>query len=199
MSACSRTTSRPQDASNAVADDYERLHRIAQVAATTMAANHEAIMQAASTQGVDTTESSAALLALVTNEAIDGLESAAAAVDEAGEDFDVADVTVQTADVTDLADQVAAGGSGREHDEAHDPVADDPGRVLVVGIHERRRERVRARLRESGRRAQSLEESWSFYDVDTSSWVAGGEEDNYLLPHGNRLGAERRHGLPTTP
>ena len=59
-----------EEASDAVADDYERLHRIAQVAAATIAANHEAIMQAASTQGVDTTESSAALLALVTNSGI---------------------------------------------------------------------------------------------------------------------------------
>jgi hypothetical protein len=96
-----------QDANSAAAEDYERLHLIAQVAAKTMAENHEVIMEAANQQGIDTSELNAALLALVTNEAIAGLQGAARAVDEAGEDFDIDAVAIETADVTNLAQQVA--------------------------------------------------------------------------------------------
>ncbi|GFE84984.1 hypothetical protein GCM10011487_69840 [Steroidobacter agaridevorans] len=95
-----------QDSSNTAAGEYERLHRVAQVAAKALAENHEDIMAAANTQGIDTTEANAALLALVTSQVFDGLQSAANAVDEAGESFDIDAVTVPPADFADLAQQI---------------------------------------------------------------------------------------------
>lgn len=95
-----------EDAGNSTADDYERLHLISQVAAKALAESHEVVMAAAASQNVDATASSAELIALVTNAAIDNLAGAALAVDQAGDSFNIAAVTVTKADVTDLGDQV---------------------------------------------------------------------------------------------
>jgi hypothetical protein len=173
-----------KEASTATADDYQRLHRIAQVAAKTMAENQEVIMQAASTQGVDTAESSAALAALVTIQALDGLESAAYAVDEAGEDFDVADVTVQTADVTDLPQQVAQAEAAASTTRITIQslltqgaywlwTATENGENGENGENEYSHGFVKA-----GAEVNRIDESASLYDVDTSSWVDYDEEDD---------------------
>ncbi len=181
-----------EDASTAVADDYERLHNIAQVAATTIAANHEAIQQAASTQGVDTTESSAALLALVTTAAFDGLESAATAVDAAGEAFDVADVTVQIADVTDLADQVAQAEVAASTTKLTVQSLMTQGAYWLWASTDDGENEYEHGFVKAAAEPNRLEESWSLYDVDTASWVLGGEEENkyFLTANGWVLGAD---------
>jgi hypothetical protein len=181
-----------EDASNAVAEDYERLHRIAQVAATTLAANQQVIMQAASTQGVDTTESSAALLALVTNQAFDGLESAAAAVDQAGDDFDVADVTVQTADVTDLAQQVQTAEAVASTTKISIESLLTQGAYWLWASTDGGENEYEHGFVKAGAEPNRLVESSSLYDVDTASWVPGGEEGNtyFLTASGWVLGSD---------
>src|SRR5690606_38763572 len=58
-----------QDSDTEAADEYERLHRIAQVTAKVMAENHEVIFEAAGEQGVDPAQSNAALFTLVVDQA----------------------------------------------------------------------------------------------------------------------------------
>ena len=169
-----------EDASTAVADDYERLHRIAQVAAKTLAANQEVIMQAASTQGVDTTESGAALLALVTNEAIGGLESAAAAVDETGDAFNVNAVTVQTADVTDLALQVQQAEAVASTTKITIQSLMSQGAYWLWASTNGGEPEYEHGFVKAGAEANRVDESWSYYD--SGSWVAGeAGDDTYHL------------------
>ena len=164
-----------EDASTAVADDYERLHRIAQVAAKTLAENQEVIMEAASTQGVDTTESGVALLALVTNEAIGGLESAAAAVDETGDAFDVDAVTVQTADVTDLALQVQQAETVASTTKITIQSLMSQGAYWLWASTDEGESEYEHGFVKAGTEANRIDESWSYYD--SGSWVEGGAED----------------------
>jgi len=175
-----------EDASDASADDYQRLHRVAQVAAKTLAENQEAILQAAATQGVDTTESGAALLALVTNQAIDGLESAAAAVDEAGDNFDLVDVTVQSADVTDLAQQVQLAETVASTTKVTIQSLMTQGTYWLWASTNQGESEYEHGFVKAGAEANRLNESWAFYDGATAAWVDGGAEDTayYLTATG---------------
>lgn len=171
-----------QDTNNTAQDEYERLHRVAQVAAKTMAENHEAIMEAAATQGIDTTESNAALLALVINQVIDELEGAAQAVDEAGDAFSVDAVTVQTADVTNLAEQI------QEAEDVASATQVSIESLLAQGMYwvESAEDEHEYGYVKSSAVAGRIEESWSFFDTTTSTWVTGDEEDasHYLTAGG---------------
>lgn len=167
-----------QDTSNAAQDEYERLHRVAQVAAKVMAENQEAIMQAAATQGIDTTESNATLLALVINQTIDELDDAAQTVDDAGESFDIDTVTVQTADVTDLTQQIqeieAVAGATKVSIES----------LMAQGVYSiwSGEDEYEYGYLKGAEVAGRLEESWSSYDSATQTWVVEDEsEDSYFL------------------
>jgi len=180
------------DAGTAAADDYERLHRIAQVAAKTLAENQEAVMQAASTQDVDAAVSGAALLALVTNQAIDGLESAAAAVDEGGADFDVDAVTVQTADVTDLAVQVQLAETVASTKKVSVQSLMTQGAYSLWASQNQGESEYEHGFVKAGAEANRLEQSASYYDVDAAAWVEGVDEDTeyYLTANGWVLSAD---------
>jgi hypothetical protein len=170
-----------KDAANAVADEYERLHRIAQVAAVSLADNHEAIMQAASTQGVDTTDSGAALLALVTNQAIGGLESAADTVDAAGDNFDVDNVTVEIAEVADLAQQVEQAEAVASTARITIQSLLAQGTYWLWASTNDGQQEYEHGFAKAAAEANRVEEAWSFYDADISSWVDGVEDGEYFL------------------
>jgi hypothetical protein len=181
-----------EDAANATADDYERLHRIAQVAASTLAKNQEAILQAASTQGVSTTESNVALLALVTNQAIDGLEGAAAAVDEAGTAFNLANVTIPTADVADLAQQVEQAEAVASTTKISIQSLMTQGAYSIWASTNGGESEYEYGFFKAAAAANRVDSSDSFYDVDTASWVVWEGEDSeyYLTANGWTLSAD---------
>ena len=165
-----------QDANNAAADEYERLHRIAQVSAKVMAENYEAIMEAATAQQIDTAQSNTALLALVVNEALNELATAALTVDEAGEEFDLDAVTVETADVTNLADRV------EETEAVASATKISIQSLLEQGVYWiwAEGEEFEYGHLEAGAEANRLEESWFVYD-DSGTWVAVEDDASFYL------------------
>ena len=103
-----------------------------------------------------------------------------------GDDFDVADVTVQTADVTDLAQQVEQAEAVASTTKITIQSLMTQGAYwLWAATYDGENEYEHGFVK-AGAEANRIDESWSFYDVDTSSWVVGDEEDNayYLTANG---------------
>lgn len=171
-----------QDSGNTAADDYARLHNIAQVSAKVLAENHEVIMAAAADQGLDPEQVYDALLTLVVEQVLEQLEQAALAVDDAGDEFDVGTVTVDTANTEGLAEQVD------EAEAATGFAAISAQSLLSQGFHwlwaedgEYEYGKVAAGTAEG-----TLEEQW--YSYDGTTWVAMSDDaedpEFYLGPNG---------------
>jgi hypothetical protein len=113
-------------------------------------------------------------------------------VDEAGEDFDVADVPVQTADVTDLAQQVQQAEAVASTTKlAIQSLMTQGAYWLWASTNDGENEYEHGFVK-AGAEPNRIDESWSFYDVDISSWVVGDEEENsyYLTANGWVLSAD---------
>lgn len=155
-----------QDETNANAEAYERLHRVAQVSAKVLAENHEAIMSAATAQGIDSTQSYDALITLIVGQVLSELETAAQTVDSAGDSFDLTAVNITPPDFTDLAQQIET--------------AEDVASAAKISIESLMDQGVWWMYAEDGEyeygkleaaaEAGKLQEQWFGYNSEISAW-----------------------------
>ncbi|MFK8019732.1 MAG: hypothetical protein AB8B86_08190 [Pseudomonadales bacterium] len=90
--------------------EYERVHRIAQVAARALESNLEAVRSATEDTDLDIEQLTDEVVRMVTRDVIDQLSNISNAVDQSGEDFNADDVNedLEGIDTTDI-EQVVAG------------------------------------------------------------------------------------------
>ena len=109
-----------------------------------------------------------------------------------GDDFDVADVTVQIAEVTDLAQQVEQAEAVASTTKISIQSLLTQGAYWLWASTDDGENEYEHGFVKAGAEPNRLEESWSLYDVDTSSWVVGAGEENtyYLTASGWVLGSD---------